>query len=362
MSQRREGDARTIGGDVRRFLLLALVLVSAQASLTYLATPANAYTLGHANRSFYVYQPMPLAALQAQACAVKTGSQSTRSAGQYVILQFGAARAANTGVTAASTAEQGATGYRKVNGSSAFMSYQEMANIAVNFLEDWLTCGGNYDRVPKLHLIIGVSNDIPNGVSRANGQALQEIIQRLDFIGTLIDQTVFVEGGFDFEVGYAPYSQTLAEAQGFSDAAQTGDIYNYYGNNGCASSTSLPAYTATQPCGPTGGGYTTEGIYTLAYGLRAAYPLPQVYNQSNLTQWTKIQQYSYTAHGLYMTFIASLSENDGCENGTYDSTCAGRFSPDDTWSRLSSAVAGDPYIDGETDIGPLPYVAAGGVI
>lgn len=125
---------------------------------------------------------------------------------------------------------------------------------------------------------------------------------------------------------------TRSWAQGYGSTFVYPSFYFNFGScDGCPI-TPCPTCVLTQT-------WTIADVWYVSIS-GAAYPLPEIYNATNATQWYQMSLYSFTNHNYPLFFKGALTDYGACQQR---GGCAGSDNtPSAGYSELYSAINADP--------------------
>lgn len=95
---------------------------------------------------------------------------------------------------------------------------------------------------------------------------------------------------------------------------------------------SLPS---TLVCAGIGDEWTAESFYTVSYGIKAAFPLPEIYHNLDPLYWYQVSSWGVDAHGTTMLFAGTMTDY-------YYTSNLSDYSPNEGWQTLWLALNSDP--------------------
>ncbi len=221
-----------------------------------------------------------------------------------VILDFGA---------------QVAGGTRTVDGSNVAYSWITAASKA--FAYGFYKCSG----YSKLELAIGTNNSGSYNVNANGGSVWASETQNVMNATTGYAAQVSILGASDMEPGYATASVTRSWVDGYMGRSGRPAFWSYSSANGCS-------IYSDKACD---NGWTKDDLHYVSW-TGSAYPVPQIYNDTNAKQWNSISNVSG-----YMTFRGSLSQHSACAQRGY--ACSGtNFTSTESWEALNAATGQQP--------------------
>jgi hypothetical protein len=212
----------------------------------------------------------------------------------------------------------------------AFRSTRAIGTAARAFAKAYAGC--NNARVPThLRLAVGTSNYGPN-VSYGHGHAWATMVNGAnDWLkANGYDSEIDIAGADDIELSWNTPGPTKSWVRGYNDAAE----WPYYDYGDAAS---------CPPRGSCAPGWTQEDVWIVSWGVRSAWPLPEVYTRtrSQAQQWFGLALYSYVHHGSRMQIAGVISQRMACKQSA--DSCWGMDNDAKTaWSQLSRLLNSDP--------------------
>jgi hypothetical protein len=249
---------------------------------------------------------------------------------QTVVLDFG--KAAFNG------SSYGTIGFRGLG----FITIAQIELAAKQYMQGFWDCTAVSSR-SFMYVAVGTNNcTIPAACSGsatyyAHGQAWAQMIARIQYwlanqsccppnqLTTQLDAI----GGNDMELNWDTVSRTTDWANGFNSVGTVG--YLDYGD-----AASCP------PVGVCNNGWTQGDIYNVAWGIPAAFALPEIYNTlgNNAKQWQQISLWAVT-HGLgKILFNGAMAQSVACAD--VGDPCNGTNNTSDAaWQQLYSELNSD---------------------
>jgi len=229
--------------------------------------------------------------------------------------------------------------------TSTFATVTQIREAAKSFLSGYWNCspiGAN------ITLAIGTTNagslsltDLSN-----HGQAWAQMVNEVDtWLGTTNKRSKeAVVGASDMQLDWNSAENTRAWADGY-DSVNNRPYYNFGSCEGCP-------YSGNPNSAPNNN-WAKDDVWYVSWGVQSAWPLPEIYNTSgkNADQWYRMSLYSYSDHGLRMSFRGVLTQWDACQG----QSCAGiDNTPGAGWGQLYSWLNFDSrtaqYLSWSTDI------------
>ncbi len=223
----------------------------------------------------------------------------------------------------------GTWGALAVQTPHTFRSNGTIENFSEGFGQGYWEGTGS-DTTSTLRLLIGTNNSGPND----GGTAGQKWGATVDVVGNWLANNpsgplkyasqVSIGGADDMEFAYGTGQHAHDWASAFSN--NSSHVYfDYGGCAGCIQEDPSP--------------WTMEQVYYVAWGASAAFPFPEIYNQSGVKarQWQQLAIYGHREHGALMVFEATLTEQEACNQEThtpYACYAGTDQDPDAGWSQM----------------------------
>ncbi len=233
------------------------------------------------------------------------------------------------------------------NFSWVFASTTQVGNSVREFARGYYNCTGS-DTTSHLTLAIG-TNDYGSFGSESSdpavravwagnhGRAWAELVaDTQQWITTQgLGSQVSIAGANDIEQTW----NKPVVARAWADAFQANNqgIYIYYNFGSC---TNCP--TRLNPSLLPPNDWTLEDIWYVSYGLPAAWPVPEIYNNNgvNARQWAYLSRYAALQHGLPLVFPALMSQWQACLQVSNDPDCETLDNtPSESYTQLMSELA-----------------------
>ncbi|HET9127925.1 MAG TPA: hypothetical protein VFN73_07580 [Propionibacteriaceae bacterium] len=205
--------------------------------------------------------------------------------------------------------------------SNTSVSYGAIEAYAENFAYNYWNCTAS-DSTSQLTLSLG-TNTSAYDVNSAGGAAWAGVVNAVtSYLRSHGYGQVVVWGASDIEVEWDTYAHTAAWESGY--AAHTSAMYVDYGDaSGCP------------PYGGCANGWTQSDVYDIAWGFAPAQVEPEIYYQSQGTEWASVSNTQGRIH-----FWAVLDEYN-LDNTT--------LSPSGAWAALGCST-GAEYCSDKTQI------------
>lgn len=201
---------------------------------------------------------------------------------------------------------------------SFWASPSQVESTAEAFLDGFWNCSGS---TPFLHLAVGESN-YGSEVTSAAGQTWAGVVNALNsYISSKgYGSQEVARGAFDSEPGWNSYSVSAAQVNGYAGATST-YYYDFGSADGCP------------PYGNCNNNWGDGGLWYIAWGVKPAYTLPEIYYQANATQWQTLSLYSYQneSNGKDQ-FLGTMTEH-AADSST--------FTPQQGFDALQNAINAD---------------------
>jgi len=226
--------------------------------------------------------------------------------------------------------------YGTWNWSNQFFSIAQITAAAESWLQGWYVSTNNYSNY--MRLAVGTSNDF-GYTGNAHGKAWAAMVNNINawlatppsFLGSEI-----AWGGIDAETEWSDPTTTMAWANGYAvNLSCPNGACNYYVDYGDAGG--CPAYyTGTDS--PCNGSWLQGHVQYMAWGVRPAYPLPEVYfnpppgSRVNANQWQAIALDSYYFWGGAMYPFGSMTSYAASGNSSSYNQ------PSQGWQELQDAM------------------------
>jgi hypothetical protein len=182
-----------------------------------------------------------------------------------------------------------------------------------------------------LRLAVGTSN-YGSDVSYRHGHAWAKMVNDAnDWLkANGYDSEIDIAGADDIELSWNTPGPTKSWVRGYNGAAE----WPYYDYGDAAS---------CPPRGSCAPGWTQEDVWIVSWGVRSAWPLPEVYTptRSQAEQWFGLALYSFVHHGSRMQIAGVISQRMACKQSA--DSCWGMDNDAKTaWSQLSRLLNSDP--------------------
>jgi hypothetical protein len=233
------------------------------------------------------------------------------------------------------------------NFSWVFASTTEIGNSVREFGRGYYNCTGS-DTTSQLTLAIG-TNDYGSFGSESSDPAVRAVwasnhgrawallvAETQQWITNQgLGSQVKIAGANDIEQSWNKPIVARAWADAFQ--ANNQGIYIYYNYGSC---TNCPPRLNPALVPPNT--WTLEDIWYVSYGLPAAWPVPEIYNNSgvNARQWAYLSYYAATQHGVPLFFPALMSQWQACLQVSNDPDCETLDNtPAESYTQLLSELA-----------------------
>jgi hypothetical protein len=193
--------------------------------------------------------------------------------------------------------------------------------------------------VPGSHSFMNVAPGVTNhggAGTAAHGQAWAHMVKDLNawITSHSFGSQLFALGAADLEPSWAPPADTEAWANGFNLVG--GNYYDFGSADGCP------------PFGSCNNGWSQADEYAVAWGIPAAFAVPEIFTESGsmATQWQQISLWGAN-HGSAgaIHFSAAMSQFQACAD--VGDPCSGTDNtPAQAWSQLTSSINSDPKTAG----------------
>ena len=204
--------------------------------------------------------------------------------------------------------------------SLPFKSIADITAAAEAYLDGFYNCS---PRNSTLRLAVGTSNyHYPSGfVPADHGAAWGNMVNALSaYISNKgYGAQEFARGANDMEPSWESVSHTRAWVDGYNSATAL-PLYNYGSADGCP------------PYGSCNNGWTQNDLWYVSYGSAASYPLPEIYYQSQVSEWYQESLYSALNKGAKMSFLGTMTEY---------SSDSSTFTPSQGFQALQNALNAD---------------------
>lgn len=216
-----------------------------------------------------------------------------------------------------------------------FVSTSQIQQAVEAFLSGFWSCSST----TKMYLAVGTSNyqgATESGHGIAWAQMINQIANWISSSGFSSREKVF--GASDIEPGFDTPTPSIDWAHGYQSAAQ--HIYFDYGScDGCSSK--YNGWGAPN-------GWTQYDVYAVAWGIKVAYPLPEIYYNpppgpdTMASQWQYMSQYAYTQSNppKPMTFYGEMTQWAASGNDPTTNT------PAEGWTQLYNEINSSPQTVG----------------
>ncbi len=217
------------------------------------------------------------------------------------------------------------------------ISYSQTEAMAEQFAYGYYEGTGS-DSTTILRLAVGSSNDNVDGMYNDLTNAYDGGFTWSQVVRTAYNwvQTngygsqVNVWGGSDMETEFGGQTATLAWDNGYTSNSNAVSYLDYGDAGGCSqtSYSSGNGYSCN-------GGWNQYGVWDKSWGVRLAFPQPEIYHQANADQWWNISRYGYYEQSSEaLTFQGPLDEHD-LDGSTNTST--------EAWDDLSNDLERDSH-------------------
>ena len=299
-------------GHARRPILIAMVslLLASVFALTPARQAFAVQSKPQTDWSFYV-RTTNTNTLYNLGCNQGHFDQNNGNINSEVVLDFGG-QASNNGGT-------------YLTGSNAYVSYGTIESLAEQFALGYYVCTGS-DTTSLLKLNLGTNNSAYY-VNSTGGSSWSGVVNTVANWagGNGVSSQVLVGGANDMEPSWNTQGNTIAWMNGYTN---NGGRYfvNYGSTDGCPQS--------SHNNGGCNNGWNQYGVWYVSWGAAPAWPLPEIYYQSQTNQWVQIDLYG-TQYQTTMTFVGPFDEYD-LNTGTFTSSGA--------WNSLWNGLngAGEP--------------------
>lgn len=287
-------DRRRLLQLLARFTALAVAATIAWLGLTI--APASAYPGKPPTAwSFYMKTTSTTVAYNL-GCNQGNADRTNGNVDSWVVLDYGAQNSALTGAYYPAT--------------STFIANASIQATAQEFAHGYWVCTGS-DTASTLHLSIGTNNS-GSTVTYAAGQAWANLVNAVSSTVSANWGQVIVHGANDIEP-WGSYANVLNWANGYS--ANTGATYLNFGSADGCSQTSY----ANNGCN---NGWNTYDEWNISWGLARAVVSPEIYYNSQASQWWRISQYGYYNQGGAEIHFSGVWDEYTLNTGTYTSQAA----------------------------------------
>jgi len=230
------------------------------------------------------------------------------------------------------------------------------------FVRGYYNCVSIHNPSASLTVGLGINGSIANWVTFEHGRQWAQMVYRLNNQYAAWQSTIKVVGAADFEPGWVniPIASVRQWAEGY--ASVTNSQYYFYGScDGCpevsrdAAGNFVASYASPLAAGSD---WTVDDVWYLAYGIRPAYPLPEIYltDGTNGRQWQNIAYWAATCHWIpytttqcepqrrgvnrYMYFSGAMTQHQACVDSANTDPCDPRLMnwPSDGWRQLWQAL------------------------
>lgn len=299
--------ARRIG--VALFVLVALALSLAPSG----NAAAPNYTISRYVSTTDVSRWYDLGCLLGQAVAA-----GTRPMDGTVFLAFG-------------RPEYDGTAYGTIIYNNSFRTTAQIRQVAYNYGFGYYVCAPSG---ATLEVSIGTTN-LGSDTTASHGQAWANMVDATNTMyidNCCIADAVYASGANDMELDWNSAAATRAWSDGYSAA---GDWwYNNFGDAaGCP------------PYGVCNNGWTQDDIWYVSWGNPAAFPFPQIYNETGAQaeQWQRISLRGYTDHGQNsMLIMGAMAQHQACLDLGNPPECNGlENTAAEAWTQLYNEVNSD---------------------
>jgi hypothetical protein len=214
---------------------------------------------------------------------------------------------------------------------NTYVSYGTVEGLAEQFAKGYYICTG-LDRTTVLDLNVGTNNSAYY-VDETGGSTWSNVVNAVNnwVNGNNYASQVFVGGASDMEPGYDTQTRTINWINGY--AGNHGRYFLDYGStDGCPQT--------SHNNGGCNNGWNQYGIWYVSWGAGPAWPLPEIYYQSQTNQWVQVDLYGTHSQNSTMSFIGPLDEHD-LDSSTFDGSAAW----DSLWNGLSGGgeIASMPF-------------------
>jgi hypothetical protein len=236
-----------------------------------------------------------------------------------------------------------------ITSSYPFVSLSSVATIAENFAGGYWACS---PVGTTLELAIGentsrVVDDAGHThyyFNSSNGTAFANMVDTVNawLVSNGYSSQVTASGAADMESGSGWQTPTGDRAWAAAYAAASSSKYFDFGD---AAGCSRTSYNNSQTCN---GGFTQNDYWYLAWGASPAFPLPEIYNDTNITvggsyssdanaiQWEMIKRYGVNYQSSYMTIQGDMTQRTACNEV---GGCSGvDNTPSEGWGDLYNAL------------------------
>jgi len=212
------------------------------------------------------------------------------------------------------------------------------------FLMGYHYCVSRFNPYASLTLAVGINGSVPTWITYQHGQRWAQMIGRItDWIASPPSwaSTIKVAGAVDFEPGFIKtHVASLRQwAEGYASISNS--QYYYYGScDGCpavpldASGNYVASYA---PVLVTDSDWTMDDVWYLAYGVRPAYPVPEIYSETLAREWENLADWAATCYSIpytntlcepqrlggnrSMQFSGAMTQHQACIDLDYDPKC-----------------------------------------
>jgi len=255
----------------------------------------------------------------------------------FLILAFGYPWDNHTPTSAASSYGVGLYGSGRVT-----VRLDVLESNLFGFVRGYYNCVSIHNPSASLTVGLGInSSDDPSWLTFEHGRQWAQMVYRLNNQHAAWQSTIKVVGAADFEPDWKHVASVRQWAEGY--ASVTSSQYYFYGAcSGCpavtrdASGNYIANYT---PVLVAESDWTMDDVWYLAYGIRPAYPLPEIYETSGVhaRQWQNIVLWAatctlipYTSQlcepqrrgvNRYMYFSGVMTQHQACIDIGYAPSC-----------------------------------------
>jgi hypothetical protein len=211
------------------------------------------------------------------------------------------------------------------------------------FVRGYYNCVSVHNPTASLTVGLGINGSIGNWLTYEHGRQWALMVSRLNNQYSAWQSTIKVVGAADFEPGWinTPVANVRQWAEGYASVANS--QYYFYGScDGCPAITRDASGNYVAGYAPVlvpNSNWTMDDVWYLAYGIRPAYPLPEIYatNGFHARQWQNIAYWAATCtlipytttpcepqrRGInrYMYFSGAMTQHQACIDKEYDPAC-----------------------------------------
>ena len=193
------------------------------------------------------------------------------------------------------------TSYGTIIYNNSFRTTAQIRQVAYNYGYGYYVCA---PQGATLEVSIGTTN-LGGYTTFSHGQAWANMVDATNDMyvnNCCIADAVYASGANDMELDWNPPAATRAWGDGYNAA---GDWwYNNFGDAaGCP------------PYGSCKNGWTQDDLWYVSWGIPAAFPFPQIYNETgaNAQQWQRVSLRGYTDHdGNSMLIMGAAAQYQAC--------------------------------------------------